>query len=496
MALERPSDDSAHAAALRSFCEAVYRPTDQRRDEILAYDWGALPRIQAALRGLPAPVTPSAVAGAACTVIQAAVVELESCFPIRPDAITPLEVVRLHVLERQPWPSIEAQLRVQGRAHSRGTLIRRQHEFMPYLESWAAGGRRARRRRSWVAVGLLGGVLVVALSWLLAAHDPPRYMDVREYHPLRQQIYEVEDWPAIQEAMGFHVRQIPPVGFQPRGVVLLPPAGQRGPMAIAMARKDSPRPGRIAMWDPVSGELKWESEFTPTRAESITHSTLRAVAADDPFTANSPVYGELIADRIAVPYTNRFSACFVVQFDLKTGRVLSHYAHPGRLESGLVLDLNGDGQGEFVFVGQENTTERAVVVALAPTDQDGAASTVLYQSPPGREDARARTLLPPARELEQRLGVPRLQIRALQPEDWNAARGVLVLDVCALPDNPVYTAFLDSDLRLVDLLPGEAAEIVWRDAGLDPASSAALLDSAITAGGSDAELLASDQFSH
>ncbi len=473
----------------RDLCEIVYRPTDQRRDEVLAHDWGELPRISEALQALPEPVSPAAVADLAWNIVLAAVTELESSFPARADAITPLEVVQLHILDRQPWPSIEAMLREEGRAHSRGTLIRRQHEFMPYLESWAAQGTRSRRRPGVTAAILVVLLLGVAFFMWPDPSGDPRYMDVREYRDFTYRLFSAEDWKELQGSMGFEPHPLPAIGFEPRGIMLLPPGARRGPLAFAAARKDSPDPGQIALWDSVTGELLWVSRFKPSRDEALTHATLPDVAADDPFIAGVPLHdAELIPDRIAVNYTNRFSACFLVQFDLATGAVLSNYAPPGRLESGLILDLDGDGRGEYVWAGQENVVNQAVVLALAPSDEDGQASTVVWRSPPGKEDAIVRTLLPPARDLESALGATRLQVRPIYNEDWNSSQRTLVIDVLALANHQVYTAFLDSSLCLADLMLGESAENVWRDADVEKPRTEQLLGSVLTLRSSDAEL--------
>lgn len=131
----RPEFDDV--SALRMLCESVYQPTDARRDAILACDWSSMPRIGGALAALKPPVSPAAVSDLAWRLISDAVESLAPHFPPLPGTVTPVEVVRWHVLDRQPWPSLEAQLREEGRPVSRGTLIRRQHEFLPYLREWA-----------------------------------------------------------------------------------------------------------------------------------------------------------------------------------------------------------------------------------------------------------------------------------------------------------------------------------------------------------------------
>jgi len=321
----------------------------------------------------------------------------------------------------------------------------------------------------WVPV--VFGLLLLAAIWQLFGSDAstPRYNRPGLYGGWENRWFHTRELPHIQESLGLQPHPLPDLGFTPFHFHVIEPVDGSGPRLLLSPLHGDPQPGRIALWNPVTGELDWESGFVPPRDRILTHATLDSTTLDAPFAAAAVLSGSTVPDRILVTYHNDFSPSFAVQFDRDSGQVLSCYAHPGRLESGLVLDLDGDGIGSFVLAGHDNVRQRPVVLALAPSDEDAAASTVQWNQ--AGEGAEVRCLLPDARAFQEAAGIPQLDVQPLAYEAWLASTGRLRVDTRHREGRVVYTAYLDRDLRVTEVTLGEAVQTVWREFGLDPATA-------------------------
>lgn len=525
--LRPPLDD---VSALRMLCESVYQPTDARRDALLACDWTSMPRIADAIASLQRPVSPAAVSDLAWRLINDAVKALEPRFPPLPGTVNPAEVVRWHVLDRQPWPSLEAQLREEGRPVSRGTLIRRQHEFLPYLREWAratdgddeiepvelpeaeqtvrtvtsvegrgeatlqaplleptfaaatapARARGARHaRRSWLALALVG--VAGGIGWLIFAagafeSSAPREGTVRSgAKPLIRSILAGRQVVKFEYAMGLPADyprlDLPELdGYRIQALVLEREIGR--PEILFSYVKIGEGAPRFCLWDPLTRTMRWESSYWPPPEQRLTHAGVGNEVLEESYHVSRLNYAGREGDLgryAALCLMQAYSPTFVIFVDLENGEVLGSYVHPGHFYSSIVADLDRDGRGEVVFGGTDNATRRATVVALTPAPGVRAASTVAWNTS-GLEQAMARVFLPvwePA--LEETQGV-QLATLELNEQCFDLATRILTVGV-GHEKGSVFHVRLQSDLTAAPVRPlvlWSNDERTLRTLGLDP----------------------------
>lgn len=482
---------------LQLLLESAYQPTDSRREAVLAHDWSDLPRIAAALAALPRPVTSAALSDVAWRLVDEAVDALSAHFPPMPGTITPLEVVRCHVLDRQPWPSLEAQLLEEGRPVSRGTLIRRQHEFLPAMQEWAKGEHASAAdapevvaatidpsethapidaslgpasvsvpaaevasaaRRPLLRLRDLAGVAILlavgsAVMWIAGAgrHNPSlaEQAIVRPIPPK----YLGRTVEGSYESGGMLPAPYPPFelpnleGDRVRCMILEPEIGQ--PRLLLTYRSAESGLVRVCSWDPLRREMLWESEFDPPVEERMTHATLEEAVYHESFFPSRMFYegvGCDLGEWFVVYLIQKYSPMYALFVRMDDGTIDGYYVHPGSATAGRVFDLDGDGRGELVMVGQDNALNLPALAVLQPGAWKGAASTVMWNVS-GEEGAYRRVLLPDWPSARERLHAPRLEMLELTESDFDPATGVLTAGV-GNSGSKLYHARLDADLRL------------------------------------------------
>lgn len=440
--------------AFRIFCETVYKSSKVPLTKVLDHDWSAWPRLDSALQAIPRPVTREAMGEAAQHLLRQAVEDLRPNFPPREGHVTALEVFELHVLEGQPWPSILAMLEEQGRPHARGTLIRRQHELLPYLLFWTRGetdGARVpvtpappvesapppKRRWTRVALGIASLVIVVAMLALVpwpqwfanegSTVDAPTYLLAADLRGRRipgslESGGTLEPpWPALE---------LPAVEGHRLVAMALEEEPGDPEILIASQNRADPAP-RICRWNPRTRETVWSSTFHPPAQERLTHGGVGPEVLDQSsWVANMFHAGHEgdLGKVVALIVIQKYSPTFVVFMDIDTGQVNGYYVHPGHINSGLVYDVDDDGHCELVLGGQDNSVNRPVLVALSPFTGRRAASTVAWNESRS-EGALCRLLLPAWPEAERAIGSRRLSVVEISQDDFVPATRVLSLAI-------------------------------------------------------------------
>jgi hypothetical protein len=481
--------------ALRILTECAYQPSDARLHAVLGHDWSLFPRVASVLAALPSPVTRDALCEAVLALLREAVQDLEPCFPPRKGAINALEVFRAHVLEQVSWSALEQQLLEEGRSHARGTLIRRQHEFLPYLAEWArqvecapelqesergssvderlvpsergatveGNGSAARSKNAgawWMpafAVLLLLGAVLVTLWW-------PRDRTVeREAVSTREEVAaSLTGLDPLRTGRGFGwtfgdatlPMPYPPIAVpEPRGRrnygMVVEYAPQKWGLLLP-ERNHGEGPARMTMFDPVEERVVWEYSYEPPREERLTHATVGPEVLDEPYDVirlyHSGPEGTL-GDHVVVVNRQIYSPTFVTYVHRETGAVEGYYVHPGYLEVGIVYDVDGDGRLEAVLGGTDNAVDRPVVLALRPTPGRSAASTVQWNEN-GREGAVVRLLLPAAAEACGPAGTARLTVFEIEERYFDRRNRLLTVGVSyrGRPHRTVYHARVGAHL--------------------------------------------------
>jgi hypothetical protein len=397
--------------------------------------------------------------------------------------ITPLDVVRWHVLGGEGWDSLEARLRQEGRPLSRGTLVRRQHDFLPRLAQWAKSAPegpemeargvegtgnepRGHRRLLFLLVtaALLTATVLIALRWPAPearSHSAPAFGEVLKLNldPDRGRVLAAYPEHALPQ------RPAPLV----YGVRV--PRTDGTEALLLTARITGGKPGALLLWDPHVGRTLWDLRWTPPRDEVLMYD-VEPEARDEPYWPSRLAWGrpELNLGRyVAVAYSQTWGPSFIVFVDLETGTEVCHYAHPGRLdEASAILDVDGDGQAEVLFGGQDNTVNRPTVVVLKVPDSCGAASTTNLS--PGREGAFERILLTDLPEFRRAYHVLRLGVE-FSSYSWKKSNRTLLVSVGGmLTPKPVwaYKCYLDlGGDRAPRVVLGDNAEVNWKEIGED-----------------------------
>lgn len=244
--------------------------------------------------------------------------------------------------------------------------------------------------------------------------------------------------------------------------------------------------GHVALWDPMTDAVVWEYEFEQRPGEADMNPDLPADAGQQSYRvvalAHSSPFGSLGPDRLVAIFQQKFSPCFVVLLDLRTGEELARYASYGTLYDPLIVDIDDDGDVEIVLAGTDNACDAATVTVLDPEMGDGATSSVGWNTE--GEGALWRVILPDPRALFEGYFAsheipywpgaqpPRLHTNSLGPQSWNPRTRRLELSVGPSPDRHIYEVTLVDgrpDFSVPVIRLGDMAEQVWRSMGLDPA---------------------------
>lgn len=488
------SSESEFLAAFRQLCELLYRPTPARMQAGMAVDWSAYPRVAAAVDHGALEATPELLAHGMRTLLEEAYEELHPRFPSTESQLSSLDVVRLHLIEGQSWEAITTERMELGAPISARTLRSRQRDALEVILEWAAtapaasgaadaspatkksvettGASRSRfMRLPALASAAFALVVIAAWLWMSAGSD----VDPRLHPAHVGAVMEFAPGQTTIEAP-YPPYELPAFDTQVFRAMLVPLEEQRPGIVVITSQRDHHR-AKVGLFDVNARRMRWLRSYDPPQDEILTHDTLPPEARLELFRPSFLYYGTQqvnLGATIAVVHEQNFSPCFVVIHSLETGEELGRYAHPGRFETGAVVDLDGDGRAELLLGGSENTFQppRAVVAALDPTNLTGSASTVAWRTSPG-EDALARTILPSVPALEDLITAMRFQVLNITAHSWNPVRGILSLDVGGGAGNTLfhaYKVYLKSDLqpltpRAVHL--GENEERMWDRAGLE-----------------------------
>lgn len=479
--------------AFRQLCELLYRATPARLEAGLSVDWSSHPRIDAALRAGGLDATPELVAQRMRQVLEEAYLELSPRFPSSEAQLSSLEVLRLHLIDGLSWEAITAERMEKGVPVSARTLRSRQKDALEAVLAWAATDPTPRstsdteprspdatlpvtrprkvRNDSLVALALL---TLVLLGWMWLAAGRPE--DVR-VHPTHVGARVLIEAGATKLPPPFPPYQLPQLETPIRTVVIVPLEDRR-PGLVVLTTPVGGHRGRVGLYDVGRERMRWTKVYDPPPDEVMTHAGLDAEALTAPFRPAYLYYGRHdlnLGASVAVVYVQDYSPCFVLVRSLENGEELGRYVHPGRLETGDVLDLDLDGRPELLLGGSDNTFTPARMVAaiLDPTALSGAASTVQWRESPG-ESACTRVMLPAIPDLLDALGAPRFRVLDFLGKEWDPDQGVLTLRVGdargpLLDHVTVYQVRLGGDLRPrapKSIFLGENELLLWKRAGV------------------------------
>ena len=488
-----PRPELDDVSALRMLCESVYQPTDARRDAILACDWSSMPRIADAIASLQRPVSPAAVSDLAWRVISDAVEALDPHFPSIPGTVTPVEVVRWHVLDRQPWPSLESQLREEGRPVSRGTLIRRQHEFLPYLREWAMkpdrvedvetvedtvavetvetataresarepspqapapepvppvpthvvaetprAPRGRRPRSSWLAFGLV--VVAGGIGWLVFAAGafetsaPPEETAIREAKRMIRPDIAGRQIRNFEFSMGLPA-DYPPLdlpeldGRRFQGIVLERELGR--PEILLSYVKIGEGAPRICLWDPLTREMRWESSYWPPPELRLTHEGVGDEVLNASYHVNLLNYAGIEGD------LGRYAALCLLQ-DYSPTFVIFVDLENGEVVGSYVHPghlyfsriFDLDRDGEVeLVIGGTDNVEKRAVVIALDPAPGVRAASTVQWNETGYEQALARVFLPDWEQARSGTNQNQLAVMDLAESMFDLHTGILTVGV-------------------------------------------------------------------
>ncbi len=501
-------------AAMSQMCELVRRFNRRSYEIVLEFDWGVYPRFRNLGLDRLDPAKPEFVRQICRTALEIAVEELESRHPAMMDDVSPITLLKRHVLDGDTWDVISAQRKETGLVRlSERTLKNRQHEAYRLILRWAQSETLPelpqldlpfhRRKQQLKRAAFAGGiVMLLALAiWGLpqlkqlrqasqlasASMDlntqlrriDARYIGV----PLRLDQKSEEGNPPLKQLVP--ALRLPSLGAPLGCLMLLPGPSNDDPRLLLTSQRGGSQGGRVWLWDAEADSFVWKLKWRPPRAEIFTHSTLDTTVYDQGWGVSSVAWrtGKLtLGSRLAICYQQFYSPCFLLIVDRESGAPLSHYTHPGHMYQPYLADLSEDGKPEILCAGTDNALNRPDLTVLEPEMEDGAASTCMWNKK--GEGALFRVLLPAVRPLEKYFEDPRLAVRPIQDRDWSPTNGLLnVLVYGGGQENErAYFAHL---YHGCEIQPGHGLSVedhddfVWRKIGLDFASMEQLLEKQI-----------------
>ena len=470
-----PRPSAADVRALRDLCELVVRPTSRAWLKARGYDWTGYPRLRDALDALDPIVEPSVVGDCMRGFLEAALHALNS-HTGQEATLTGLRVVRAHLVDGHSWDAIVTEQSERGFPVSERTLRNRQNEALGLILKWAEAKEDARGTRDHDAprpkrnprvLALLSVVaLTVAIAWSLG---------------LRTDDSGRPD-PRVGTALAFAEKLTHlPAPYAPwplpgvdgiTGAMLVVRGADLRPRLLVSVRAPGEESGALVLWDPQLEHRDWTFRFEPQRAEVRMREGMEPSTEDELYWADQMFYGNESSNlgaTVAVVFAQKDAPTFVTEIDLASGREVGRYGHPGRFETGAVLDLDGDGQLELLVGGQDNVLNAPVAALLRPGNLHGNASTVGGPRGTGREDALARVILPSVPELQNHWQVDRLQVMMLRGSIWSPRTRKLSIPVGRDNHRIAYHAHLDARLRPWGDAPitlGDDARREWQKAGI------------------------------
>jgi hypothetical protein len=453
-ALRRPSSDAA-VQAMAHLCELVRRHNARSFQQVVAFDWSAYPRLSRhGLEDLD-PGSPELVRQAGRAVLEAAVAELAPRHPDPPDDVSPITVLRKHVLDGDTWEVVQAERDEQDLPRlSERTLKNRQREGYRLVLHWGAAGEdpgpaveresRIRGRRLMVqGAAVLAALLILFVGvsrWsrpdLPRADRVARQLEAvpRAYRgTLLALPHQVADSGPRLLSLVPDLR-LPDLGGTIRRAMLLPGEDGDPPRLLVGTGLDGDPAGVLALYDAVAETLLWRQVWRPPAEEVRTHATLDE---DDlleqewfPMTMAWAEGGWDLGDRVLVVYAQRYSPVFAVLFDRHTGEERARYVHPGHLPYAFVGDVTGDGAADAVLLGTNNVVDRPTYVVLDPRMEGRAAASSVRWNQEG-EGSLFRVLLPDLPAFRDEVLDARLWAEPVKDEVWNAADETLVVPVGA-----------------------------------------------------------------
>jgi hypothetical protein len=476
----RPS--AADVRALRDLCELVVRPTSRAWLKARGYDWTRYPRLLDALDALDPLVEPSVVGGCMRNFLEAAFEALNGQAG-RGTTLTGLQVVRTHLIDGHSWDAIVTEQSERGFPVSERTLRNRQNEALGLILEWAQAKQNARevldraptraRRNPRILVLLSVVALMMAIVWSLGLRsgsfgrpEPRLGLPLAFSEKLTHLPAPYAPWP-LPEVDGT------------TGAMLVVRGADFRPRLLVSVRAPGRESGALVLWDPMLERRDWTFRFEPEPDEVRMREGMEPSTEVELYWADQLFYGNESSNlgaTVAVVFAQKDSPTFVTEIDIASGREVGRYGHPGRFETGAVLDLDGDGQLELLVGGQDNVLDAPVAALLRPGDLHGNASTVGGPRGTRREDALVRVVLPSVPALENYWETDRLQVMMLQGSIWSPRSGKLSIPVGRDNYLIAYHAHLDARLRPWGDAPitlGDDARREWQKAGIDMDSTLA-----------------------
>ncbi len=492
-------------AAMSQMCELVRRFNRRSYEIVLEFDWGAYPRFRNLGLDQLDPAQPEFVRQICRNALEIAVEELEARHPAAVDDVSPITLLKRHVLEGDTWDVISAQRKEMGLVRlSERTLKNRQHEAYRLILSWAQSESLPdlpqldlpfHRRKQMLKRAAYAGGFVILLA--LAIWSLPQLQKLRQSSQpasaaldLNTQLRRVEaryiGVPLLMDETSQEgnppLRQLvpslrlPQLGASLGYLMLLPGPKKNDPQLLMTSRRGGSQGGRVWLWDAQADSFVWKLDWHPPRAEIHTHTTLDTTVYDQSWGVSSVTWrsGKLtLGSRLAICYQQLYSPCFLLIVDRESGTPLSHYAHPGHMYQPYLADLSEDGKPEIICAGTDNALNRPDLTVLLPDMETGAASTCMWNEK--GEGALFRVLLPAVRPLEKYFEDPRLGARPIRDRDWSPENGLLNVLVYG-GGHESERAYFAHLYHGCEINPGHGLSVAdhddfaWKKIGLDFAS--------------------------
>lgn len=492
--------------AINSLLELVRNPRPRPAQEVVGHDWTRLPRIEALGFAAMDPMDFLAVAATARAFLIGACTALDISGRDRSDASHPLDILCMHNLEEgATWDSIIAFREETGLPRlSPRTLRNRQNEAVTLLLEWASKpldqrahvgesaapaervlgpSRKLSPRLAIVVVlsaSILAAILVVALrsssdSILLTGADrqflgcslTARLVEPGESEPQLWEFMNPDELPSIDGE--YHQATITE-------------EGKRQYVYLGSAKGGADHT-TVLKWDPAQRKILWKHRLNPPIDERWTHEGVLREPMDRVVYEIRWLAAGVSPGRetrsIAVVLWSRYSPTFVYLLDRESGEELGRYVHPGVIFSPIVVDLDGDGRGEYVMGGVDNSREMPAFVILKDSGRSSAASDVLWNEE-GTEGAHTRILFPDVPELRTKLQYPHEYVFDVTPEHFNSKTGCFHLGVgSAAKKQSIYLADVYFTAGAVDSVRVRFAEChvkLWSSFGMSLEQARALIE--------------------
>jgi hypothetical protein len=482
-------------------CELVRRFNHRSYEEVVGFAWGEIPRCREF--GLDAldPTAHELTRQQCRLFLEAAIDELGPLHPPPVGDVSPIEILRRHVLEGDTWDVVLAERKEQGLPRlSERTLKNRQRQGYRLIVQWTSGRPtgeeqqldlpfRHTRERVMRYLPAMAGMIVAALVvWGLielrpaTGEDPVPSLEQELRGLDRRFLGRPLTVTGPGDAVVPNLRAILPqlsLPELPRAVnraMLLPPEDDGIPLVLLTTDSGGNGGGTAWLWHPIENRFWWKLEWQPPSEEIRTHESLVEPIHEEAWGIRGMAYrhGEAtLGDRIALVYEQRYSPTFVLFVDRHTGTPLWHYAHPGHLAWPFIVDLNLDGRPEVLLSGTDNVCNCAVLVVLDPrSDANGAASDVMWNEQ--GEGALFRVRFPTLRAMERHFGVPRQSLLPLHDPDWLPEKRLLVVRSslgATVPKRSTFLCYLYEGWNLLEegglQVEDNSIPALWEPAGLD-----------------------------